>query len=204
MRRSCLICLLIIFTLPSLTHGEQPVDVLRKNINKGIAILKDPRYLGATKKGAQQEELCEAAWQVFDFKEFSKRVLAYKWRSFSPSQKRQFIDLFAQFLCKYYLTKLQERYEDEKIIYLGQKFITDSKASVRVKVLWKGLEVPVEIRMLNRKGAWKVYDIIVFGISGVQNYRAQFQALLLRESPRQVIALIKNRIKLEDQRADGK
>ena len=204
MRRSCLICLLIIFTLPSLTHGEQPVDVLRKNINKGIAILKDPRYLGATKKGAQQEELCEAAWQVFDFKEFSKRVLAYKWRSFSPRQKRQFIDLFAEFLCKYYLTKLQERYEDEKIIYLGQEFIADSKASVRVKVLWKGLEVPVEIRMLNRKGGWKVYDIIVFGISGVQNYRAQIQALLLRESPKQVIALIENRIKLEDQRADGK
>jgi phospholipid transport system substrate-binding protein len=201
MTRNFFIFLLIILGLPSLSRGEQPIDVLQRNINRGIAILKDPQYLDVNKKTAQQEELCEAAWQLFDFKEFSKRVLAYRWRSFSPIQRWQFIDVFAEFLCKYYLARLQERYADEKVIYLGQRLINDSKASVRVNVLWKGLEVPVEVRMLNRNGTWKVYDIIVLGISGAQNYRAQFQELLLRVSPSQVITLIENRIKMEEEKA---
>ena len=55
--------------------------------------------------------------------------------------------------------------------------------------------------MLNRNGTWRVYDIIVLGISGAQNYRAQFQELLLRVSPGQVITLIENRIKMEEEKA---
>ncbi|MBT8406035.1 MAG: ABC transporter substrate-binding protein [Deltaproteobacteria bacterium] len=201
MTRSFFICLLILLGLPSLSLGEQPIDVLQRNINRGIAILKDPQYLDVNKKTAQQEALCDLAWQLFDFEEYSRRILAYRWRSFSPTQRRQFIDVFAQFLCKYYLTRLQEGYADEKVIYLGQRLINDSKASVRVSVLWKGLEVPVEVRMLNRNDTWRVYDIIVLGISAVQYYRAQFQELLLRVSPGQVITLIENRIKMEEENA---
>ena len=204
MTRSYFICLLILLSLPSLSLGEQPIDVLQRNIHRGIAILKDPQYLDLNKKTAQQEALCDVAWQLFDFEEFSRRILAYRWRSFSPTQSRQFIDVFAEFLCRYYLTRLQERYADEKVIYLGQRLINDSKASVRVSVLWKGLEVPVEVRMLNRNGSWRVYDIIVLGISAVQYYRAQFQVLLLRVSPGQVITLIENRIEMEKENAATK
>jgi phospholipid transport system substrate-binding protein len=200
MRRSFCICLLILLGLPSLSRGEQPIDVLQRNINRGIAILRDPQYLESNKKGAQQERLCQVAWQLFDFKELSKRVLTYRWRSFSPTQRQQFTDVFAEFLCKYYLSRLQQRYADEKVIYLGQRLLSDAKASVRVNVLWKGLEVPVKVRMLKRDGTWRVYDISVLGISGTQNYRAQIQELLLRMSPDQIIALIENRIKIEEKK----
>jgi phospholipid transport system substrate-binding protein len=69
---------------------------------------------------------------------------------------------------------------------------------VKVYVLWKGTEVPVEVRMLRRSSTWKVYDIIVLGVSGVKNYRAQFQALLRDNKPSEVIERIKDRIRKED------
>jgi phospholipid transport system substrate-binding protein len=49
--------------------------------------------------------------------------------------------------------------------------------------------------MLKLNDTWKVYDIIVLGVSGVKNYRAQLQTILLKQSPEQVIGLIENRIK---------
>jgi phospholipid transport system substrate-binding protein len=58
--------------------------------------------------------------------------------------------------------------------------------------------------MLKRNDTWKVYDIIVLGVSGVRNYRAQFQTILLEQSPAQVIGLIENRIKQEEKRAQNK
>jgi phospholipid transport system substrate-binding protein len=66
------------------------------------------------------------------------------------------------------------------------------------------VEVPVQVRMLKRNETWKVYDIIVLGVSGVRNYRAQFQTILLKQSPTQVIGLIENRIKQEEKRAHNK
>jgi phospholipid transport system substrate-binding protein len=180
------------------------MDVLEKSINTGIAILEDPQYQDITEKDRQQETLCEAAWEAFDFKEFSKRVLGSNWLSFTSSQRRQFIDAFSEFLCKYYITRLQERYTDEKVIYLSQHPLANSRALVKVNVIWKGVEVPVEVRMLKRNDTWKVYDIIVLGVSGVRNYRAQFQTILLEQSPAQVIGLIENRIKQEEKRAQNK
>ncbi|MCG6916287.1 MAG: ABC transporter substrate-binding protein [Deltaproteobacteria bacterium] len=200
MKKSFLICLLILFATPSLAHSEEPTDVLKNTVILGIAILKDPQYKVASKKEEQRELLCNTAGRVFDFREFSRRVLALKWQSFTPEEKKEFVEVFAEFLCKYYITRLQERYNDEKVIYLSQQFIGTRVARVRVNVLWKGLEVPVEVRMLKRNSTWKVYDIVVLGISGVMNYRAQFQDLFRNESLSQIIGRIRKRIKQEERR----
>ena len=204
MRKSFFICLLVVLSTPSVSHGEQPIDVLQKSIKMGIAILEDPQYQNITEKDRQQEILCEAAWEAFDFKEFSKRVLGSNWLAFTSSQRRKFIDVISEFLCKYYIPRLQERYTGEKVSYLSQHPLADSRALVKVSVLWKGVEVPVEVRMLKRNDTWKVYDIIVLGVSGVRNYRAQLQTILLKRSPTQVIELIENRIKQEEKRAHSK
>ena len=204
MRKSFFICVLVVLSTPSVSHGEQPIDVLQKSIKMGIAILEDPQYRNITEKDRQQKILCETAWEAFDFKEFSKRVLGSNWLAFTSSQRGKFIDVFSEFLCKYYITRLQERYTGEKVIYLSQHPLAKSRALVKVNVLWKGVEVPVEVRMLKRNDAWKVYDIIVLGVSGVRNYRAQFQTILLKQSPTQVIGLIENRIKQEEKRAHNK
>jgi phospholipid transport system substrate-binding protein len=62
---------------------------------------------------------------------------------------------------------------------------------VRIEVVWKAQEIPVDLRMIKRKGQWKVYDIQVLGISAVRNYRAQFRSLLSKETPAQVIERMK-------------
>jgi phospholipid transport system substrate-binding protein len=204
MKKGFFICVLVVLSTPSVSHSEQPIDVLQRNINAGIAILEDPQYQDITEKNRQQEILCERAWEAFDFKEFSKRVLGSNWRTFTSSQRGQFLEVFSAFLCKYYITRLQERYTGEKVIYLSQHSQADSRALVKVSVLWKGVEVPVELRMLKRNDTWKVYDIIVLGVSGVRNYRAQFQTILLKQSPMQVIGLIEKRIKQEEKRAHNK
>ena len=187
--------LIIIVCVPSLTYGEQPIDVLQSSIEMGIRILKSPDYQNADQKGAQRQKLCQTAWQVFDFETFSRLVLASNWRIFTSQQRQEFTDAFARFLCKYYLTRLQENYNNEKIIYVGQDLMSDTKALIKIKVLWRGLEVPAKIRMLMRNGAWRVYDVNVLGISAALSYREQFRALLLKDSPARVIGLIKDRIK---------
>ena len=200
MKKTLLLCLLILLVTPSLAHTEEPIDVLKKTINLGITLLKDPQYQVASRKEEQEDRLCDTAGRVFDFREFSKRVLASKWQHFSPEQRNEFVEVFAEFLCKYYITRLQKRYTDEKVIFLGQDFVGNRVARVRVNVLWKGLEVPVEARMLKRNSTWKVYDIIILGVSGVKNYRAQFRALFPNDTPTQVINRVRNRLEEEERK----
>jgi len=200
MKKNLLLSLIILFAMPSLALAEEPIDLLEKTVNLGIALLKNPQYQGASKRKEQQELLCDAAGRLFDFREFSRRVLSYKWRNFTPEQKKEFVEVFAEFLCKHYITRLQERYKDEEVFFLSQNLVGNRIAQVRATVLWKGVEVPVEVRMLKRHSTWKVYDIIILGISGVKNYRAQFQALFRNDTPSEVIGRIRERIREEEGR----
>ena len=181
-----------------MSYAEQPLEALRLGVNKGIQILEDPRYEDTALKKAQQQKLWEVMLQIFDFREFSRRVLASHWKKFTPQQRDEFSRAFAEFLGKFYLGRLQAKYNREKIFYADQRLISKSRALVDIKVYWKNLEVPVELRMIKKGGSWKVYDLTVLGINAVGNYRAQFKWLLQNNSPNQVIDIVKKKIRALD------
>jgi len=200
MRSLILVCFLILSTIPALADGDQPIEALRKGVEEVLRVLQDPKYKDAEQKNAQQQKLGIVLEQLFDFREFSRRVLAAHWKDFTLSQRKEFVAVFREFLSKFYLGKLQEKYKDEILIYAGQELKTPRRALVNVQVVWKGQKVPVDLRMIKRKGLWKVYDIQVLGISAVRNYRAQFKSILMKETPAQVIERLKQKIEQIEQK----
>jgi len=191
MRLFVFILLYVSLAATSWSYGAQPLEDLRRGVDQGIRILEDPRYEATSLREVQRQKLWEVTQQIFDFREFSRRVLASHWKKFTSRQRDEFSRSFAEFLGKFYLNRLQNRYNGEKIIYGDQTLISPSRALVEIKVLWKNLEVPIKLRMLKRQGRWKVYDLSALGISAVGNYRAQFQWLLRKKSPEQVIDIVK-------------
>jgi phospholipid transport system substrate-binding protein len=196
MRILAYILLYFIIAAPPWSYAGQPLEDLRRGVDKGLEILEDPRYEGAALKKVQQQKLWEVTQQIFDFREFSRRVLASHWKKFSPQQRDEFSQTFGKFLGKFYLGRLQTRYNGEKIFYRDQKLISQSRALVEIKVLWRNIEVPVKLRMKKKHGSWKVYDLSALGISAVGNYRAQFYWILQNNTPRQVIELVKEKIRI--------
>ena len=146
--KTVLMIVFVISCLPSLSLANQPIDVLKKSIDQSIRILNDPIYKAAGQKALQRQKLWEILKQLIDFKEFSRRVLAGNWRLFTPQQQKEFVELFGNFVNIYYLSKLQDQYDNETLTYVDQNLISDSKAVVRVEVFWKSRNVPIEIKMI--------------------------------------------------------
>ena len=192
------IFLYILVTLPVLAHAQQPLEDLRQEVEKGIQVLEDARFKDASMKKIQQQKLWEVMQQIFDFQEFSRRVLASHWKRFTPEQRDEFSQRFAEFLGKFYLSRVQRRYNGEKVFYVSQKLISESRALAEIKVLWKDVEIPVELRMKKSNGTWKVYDLTALGINAVANYRAQFHGILKKQNPEEVIATLKEKVRQFD------
>jgi phospholipid transport system substrate-binding protein len=189
------IFLITLISAPASALGEQPLEALQRGIDKGISVLEDPQYQDDSQRNEQAQKLWEATQEIFDFKEFSRRVLASHWKKFTPRQRDEFVELMGKFLGKPNLRKLQSRYNGEKILYTDQKLISETRALVEIKVLWKNLEVPVKLRMKSNHGKWKVYDLTALGISAVGNYRAQLHQILQKKSPEEVIEIFKEKIR---------
>jgi phospholipid transport system substrate-binding protein len=185
---------LIIFAVPSLLFALEPLEAVRQNVEKGIRVLEDPRYEDDSRKPEQMQILWEILQQIYDFEEFSRKVLGFGWNKFSEPQRVEFVKVFSEFLGKFYLGKLQNRYSGQKVNFLRQKMISDSRAQVDVEVTWLKMRVPVTLRVTNRSGKWKVYDLTALGINAVSNYRAQFKSIISKETPQQLIARLKGKI----------
>jgi phospholipid transport system substrate-binding protein len=185
---------LIIFAVPSLLFALEPLEAVRQNVEKGIRVLEDPRYEDDSRKPEQMQILWEILQQIYDFEEFSRKVLGFGWNKFSEPQRVEFVKVFSEFLGKFYLGKLQNRYSGQKVNFLRQKMISDSRAQVDVEVTWLKMRVPVTLRVTNRSGKWKVYDLTALGINAVSNYRAQFKSIISKETPQQLIARLKEKI----------
>jgi phospholipid transport system substrate-binding protein len=198
--RKALIIVAVLTILSTFGYAEQPIDTLQNSIDQSISILTDPVYENDSQKDIQRQKLWEVLKQIFDFKEFSKRVLARNWLKFTPQQREEFVELFGNFVHVYYLSKLQDKYNNEKVILIDQNLISHHKAVVKIKVLWKRQEIPVEVKMFKRDDSWKVYDISALGISAVSFYRSQFQAVLRKETPEHVLEQLKDKIKQSEEK----
>lgn len=183
---------LIGFITPA--YGTQPLDMLQKSVQQAMDTLKDPRYQDETQKGAQREKIWEIIREIFDLREMAKRTLGRNWKRFTPEQRKEFSEVFGEFIGNRYLEKIQRGFKNEEVVYVSQEMVTDSKAYVKTKILRETIEIPVNYSMIMRNGTWKVYDVIIEGVSLMKNYRTQINKILTRKSPDQLIEQLKKKI----------
>lgn len=198
--KTVLMMVVVVMCLPFSSSADQPIDALKKSIDQSISILNDPNYNHDGHRELQRQKLWEILEQIFDFEEFSRRVLARSWHKFTIRQQAEFVKLFGNFVNIYYLSRLQDKYNNEQLTYLDQHLISDSKAVVNVEVLWKYKNIPVEIKMIKRGDSWRVYDLSALGINAISFYRSQFRAVLRKQSPAHVLEILKGKIKKSEEK----
>jgi phospholipid transport system substrate-binding protein len=188
-----LLSVMVCLATPAL--AQDPQVALKAAIDKGIAILTDPRYKGEDNKALQREKFWTELKDVFDFSELSRRALARNWRRFSTQEQQAFVDVFSELLGNTYVEKIQEGFENQKVVYLSQEVSEKNRAVVKTMINDGNTEIPVDYKMHNEAGPWKVYDVYVEGISLVQNYRTQFNKFLVNKSPGQLIQRLQDKVK---------
>jgi len=178
----------VLLLLPATAWAEAPREALQRSVDQVILLLQDPAYKDAATKPGMREKLIKTVQGIFDAKELSRRALAANWEKFSPPQQDRFSDAFLTLLQNTYLDRI-ESYSDEKVNYLGEKMLAADRAEVPTIVTSKGRDIPITYRMLNT-GGWRVYDVVIEGVSLVQNYRNQFSQILMKESPDKLIDML--------------
>ncbi len=187
-----LIALFISMSIP--VQSAKPIEILKESIERIVAILQDPQYKNPDQKPVQREKIWSEVQKHFDFIEIAKRALARNWLIFTPQEREEFTHVFSELLKNTYLEKIQGEYKDEKVVYVGEEQVSDTKAVVYTKINREKIETPVDYSLLKMDdNTWKVYDVSVEGVSMVKNYRIQFKDILIKETPAQLIKRLKEK-----------
>ena len=184
-------CLLLGFATPSFAGSA--LDTVKGNVDEVLKVLKNPALKGETGKKAKQEQIRKISLKMFDFAELSKRTLGLNWNKFSAVQRQEFVDLYRGLLEDAYIDKITS-YSDERINYTKELQLSENAAEVQSIVVTKNAEIPVYYRMLNKDGQWRVYDVVIEGVSLVSNYRSQFREILANNPPEYLLDTMRKKV----------
>jgi len=170
----------------------EPTEKVKETADRIISIVSDPSLKDPAKAAQRREQIRKAVDELCDWDEMSRRSLGKHWAQRSEQEKKEFVHLFGQLLERTYIDKV-EGYSGEKVNYVGER-IDGDYAEVGVKIVTnKNTEIPVVYKLRTRDQKWWVYDIVIEGVSLVNNYRTQFSDILAKSSFEGLVTKLKEK-----------
>ena len=195
-KRIVVFCILIIFVLSIPVYAGVPMTTAEASVNRVLDVLRDAKLKSPAAKEIKKEKLRIIYKDMFDEIEFSKRTLTRNWNKFSPAERVEFVKLFEQILEKSYIDKILD-YSNEKVDFYKESMLSDNQAEIQTKIITSSKEIPIFYRMILKDSKWKVYDVVVENVSLVQNYRTQFNDILGKNTPEQLLEILRKKVKAQ-------
>jgi phospholipid transport system substrate-binding protein len=159
-----------------------PGDAVESAVVRFMTIVQSEHANGAPLPADRVSEIREIVREMFDFDEISRRALSKHWQALQREEQVEFVALFRDLLEHAYLTQLTT-VGSQKIAFLGESIDPSGSAIVRSKVVTRhGSEIPLNYRLHVRDGSWRIYDVVVQGMSFIAGYRTQFDRVIRAES----------------------
>ncbi len=184
--------LAMVLALNSLFAGTTaPPDQLIRTRNETIKKILD--RAGDTVDDATREKLKDIINGLIDFRELSRLALGKYWDERTEQEKKDFVEVFRKLIRNSSVKKL-EIYRADRIVY-EKPVIKGDKATVTT-VAYKGRKsVEIVYKMHKVEGEWKVYDMVIDGLSTARNYRDSFYRQIAKTSYQEMYNKLVKRLK---------
>lgn len=182
----------VISMAPFHAFGGAALDTVTTNVNSVLDVLRDPKLKGESGKKAKEQKIEAAADKLFDYVELSKRTLGLNWNKFSMDQRKEFVELFKALLRNTYIDRITG-YTDQKVSFVKEMPLSETTIEVQSVVVSGNGRTPINYRVIKKENNWKVYDVVIEGVSLVNNYRTQFREILGNNPPQALIDTLRKR-----------
>lgn len=155
-----------------------PKAEMQETIDRLVKVVE--QYSGEKQIDVRRKNMREIIEPKFDFDEMAKRSLGAKWKTITPEQRKEFVNLFSELLAKTYLARIEN--VEKGMVTIKEEKIKFPKALVKTTVDYKGDLFPIDYKLVSKSGdTWRVYDVVIENIGLVANYRNEFAGIIRKE-----------------------
>jgi phospholipid transport system substrate-binding protein len=160
-------------------QAGEPTDLVHQTVDEVLAIVNNK----ALSPEERRTQIRQAVLKRFNFDEMAQRSLAQHWRTLTPQQRQEFVGLFTDLLERSYINRIEGYKAGPQGVRYPKEDIKGDYAVVHTEITTEHSEpATVDYHLLHKDGNWMVYDIIIEGVSLVNNYRTQFNSIILKDS----------------------
>jgi len=186
-----------ILCAPALAQEDSPDALIKKVTDDVLTIVRQDKEIqsGNTRKAI---ELVEAkVLPYFNFQHMTALAMGRDWNRASPEQKKQLSEEFKTLLVRTYSNALTG-YRDQTLRYKPTRMQSgDTDVLVRTEVVQSGSKpIALDYSVEKLADGWKVYDVVVAGVSLVTNYRDTFNQEVRANGVDGLLQMLSNKNKL--------
>jgi phospholipid transport system substrate-binding protein len=190
--------LLVPFPTQAQAPDQSPEAMVKQVTNDVLEAIKEDKGLQA---GDKQKALALAEQKVLphlDFVEMTRLAAGRTWNTSTPDQRDRLVAAFRAMLVRTYANAID--------VYRGQTMMVEparvptsaTEATVRNRYVSPGRRpTPVDYLMRKSGSEWKIYDIVVDGISLVLTYRSQFEEAARNNGVEGLITQLQDKTKVQ-------
>jgi phospholipid transport system substrate-binding protein len=174
--------LLLFVALPVSAQDLGPEELIKKITAEVMEALKGDKQLAAGDRQKAMKLAEEKILPHVDFDEATRLAVGRSWAQATPEQKKKLVAEFRNMLVRTYSNALQP-YEGQQMKVMPVRMKPgDSEVTVQNQFIRSGAQpVKVDYSMRKADQGWKIYDIVVEGVSLVLTYRSEFDAVVKQE-----------------------
>ena len=186
--KKLIICLLAFFLVTPVYAQPGPLNAIESMVDSILDVL-DNKEMSLAEKKAQ---LSGYAHRFLSIEAMSQRTLGNYWNGATQEQRDHFIYLFTRILEETYLNRIDD-YSGGSVKFLQQR-VRDDRAIVDTMIIADEIQLPVQYRMVYESGNWRVFDIVIEGVSLIMNYRASYGEVIRRQGYDGLFRLMEERV----------
>ena len=178
----------------------EPLDKIRQTVDHVLTIVNNK----ALQPQERHTQIRQAVLQRFGFEEMAQRSMAQHWRTLTPQQQQGFVELFTDLLERSYINRIENYKAGPQGVRYPKEDINGDRAIVHTEIMSeRDLPIAVDYHLLHQDGDWKAYDIVIEGVSLVNNYRMQFNTIILKDSYAGLVKQMRTKL-AQEQAVPGK
>ncbi len=176
--------------------GTSPMADLKKSNAALKKLFQKSPPSWSPEQDAKRSEMRKIVGGFLDFEELAHRALARHWDGITPKQRTEFVGVLRDLIERNYIKQVhgQPNYD----LRFRKEAITDGEATVNATLDssadGKKVTVEMEYKLLFKGGKWLVYDVVTDEQSMLENYRAEFNKIITKESFDALLKRMKKRL----------
>jgi phospholipid transport system substrate-binding protein len=174
--------------LYSATSGDDAAAMLRNSVDEVLSIA----YSG---HGNLAERVRPSLEKSFAFDIVTRQAMGPGWRQFSSSDQKRVTELFSELVIRTYSARVVGT-QQPKIVYGTPVELGPDRREIptRVTASAGGDPFAVVYRLIKLPAGWRIYDVLIEGVSFVANYRAQFDQIIQKGGASAVIRTLETKL----------
>jgi len=192
---SCLLALglfsLSLAASPAASPDNEPSLRLRQAIEEVLASAYPVG--GGPSAPAVRRQLRPVLEKYFDSAALTRRSIGPGWRTFTTAQQQRAVELFSELVFRTYADRLGAGARPV-IGYQPAIVLASNRQEIPTTMMQDDIVAVVAFRFECTGAEWRIYDVVIEGISLVANYRTQFDVILRKNGAAGVLQALEAKV----------